>query len=303
MMKATERNKEHEIWEKAERLSQQFIQRRDVYARQMDDGRYVCINKPFKTGLMYQHLRGDLTLGTYLLDIDSRARFVVLDADNDESFQGLNEMAHDLQNQGINSYQEASRRGGHIWFFFPSPISGETAKGFGMGLLKSYGIVAEVYPKQGILSQGPGSLIRVPFGIHRKSGQRYGFIGLGNFRQQIETLCSPRTVPEATIETFQYRKETRHHNNESERIKDIPLVDLIGQYVDLRPIASGFIGLCPFHEDEVPSFGINVNGNYWHCFAGCGGGDIVSFWMKLKNCDFKTAVKDLEKILNGSRDE
>ena len=302
-MKTTERNKEHEKWELAERLSRQFIQRRDLYARQLDDGRYVCIHRPFNTRLMYQHLRGDLTLGTYLLDIDSRARFMVLDADDNESFRGLNEMAHDLQNQGINSYQETSRRGGHIWFFFPALMPGETAKGFGMGLLKAYGIDAEVYPKQGKLSQGPGSLIRVPFGIHRKSGQRYGFIGLGNFRQQIEILCSPQTVPEAAIETFQYRKETRHRNNESERFKDIPLVEVIGQYVDLRPIASGFIGLCPFHEDEVPSFGINVNGNYWHCFAGCGGGDVVSFWMKLKNCDFKTAVKDLENILNGGRNE
>ncbi len=226
---------------------------------------------------------------------------MVLDADDDESFKRLNEMAHDLHEQDIYSYQEASRRGGHIWFFFPEPIPGEKAKGFGMGLLKTYGIEAEVYPKQGKLSQGPGSLIRVPFGIHRKSGQRYGFIGPGNFRQQMETLCSPQTVPGEAVEMYQYRKETHCHQDKGERFKDIPLVDVISQYVDLRPIASGFIGLCPFHEDQVPSFGINVNGNYWHCFAGCGGGDIVSFWMKLKNCDFKTAMKELEEVLDVTR--
>lgn len=303
MIKTTERNREHEIWEIAERLSQRFIQRRDIYARQLDDGRYVCVHQSFKTGLMYRHLRGELTLGTYLLDIKSRARFLVLDADDDVNFIRLNDMAQDLQNQGVYSYQETSRRGGHIWFFFPEPIPGEKARGFGMGLIKAYGIEAEVYPKQGKLSQGPGSLIRVPFGVHRKSRQRYGFIGLGDFRQQMETLCSPQTVSVVAVERYQYRKETRCRQGKGERFKDIPLVEVISQYVDLRPIASGFIGLCPFHEDQVPSFGINVNGNYWHCFAGCGGGDIVSFWMKLKNCDFKTAVMELESVLSERRAE
>lgn len=104
MIKTTERNREHEIWEIAERLSQRFIQRRDIYARQLDDGRYVCVHQPFKTGLMYRHLRGELTLGTYLLDIKSRARFLVLDADDDVNFIRLNDMAQDLQNQGVYSY-------------------------------------------------------------------------------------------------------------------------------------------------------------------------------------------------------
>jgi hypothetical protein len=297
MMKTTERNKEHEKWEMAERLSRQFIQRRDIYARQLDDGRYICVHQPFTSGLMCRHLQGDITLGTYLLDIHSQARFTVLDADDEENFQKANEMALDLAHREILSYTETSRRGGHIWFFFKEPVPGEKAKGFGHWLLKAYGIEAEVYPKQGKLSQGPGSLIRIPFGIHRKSGQRYGFIGLGGFRKQMETLCSPRTVSRETVELYQYRKEKRREGR-GEKFENISLVEVIGQYVDLRPIASGFIGLCPFHEDEVPSFGINVRGNYWHCFAGCGGGDIISFWMKWKNCDFQTAIKELEAMKN-----
>jgi hypothetical protein len=59
----------------------------------------------------------------------------------------------------------------------------------------------------------------------------------------------------------------------------------------------GSIGLCPFHDDEHPSFGVNDEGNYWHCFAGCGGGNVIDFWMKYRNCNFMTAVKELAEML------
>ena len=29
--------------------------------------------------------------------------------------------------------------------------------------------------------------------------------------------------------------------------------------------------------DLHPSFGVNTEGNYWHCFAGCGGGSVIDF--------------------------
>jgi hypothetical protein len=44
---------------------------------------------------------------------------------------------------------------------------------------------------------------------------------------------------------------------------------------------------------------VNAKGNYWNCFAGCGGGDIVSFWMRFKNLDYPNALKDLEEVLYG----
>ena len=48
-----------------------------------------------------------------------------------------------------------------------------------------------------------------------------------------------------------------------------------GRYVDLKPTKNGAIGRCPFHDDHRPSFGVNAEGNYWHCFAGCGGGSVI----------------------------
>ncbi len=106
----------------------------------------------------------------------------------------------------------------------------------------------------------------------------------------------------AAFEMYQYRKAetTRSWTGRGARFKDVPLIDFISQFVELRPMATGAIGLCPFHDDKVPSFGVNKKGNYWNCFAGCGGGDIISFWMKWKQCDFITAVNQLEEVLNGS---
>ena len=61
-------------------LAQRFVQRWDLYARQVDDGSYICVHEPLNVDHLFAHLRGGITLGAYLLDQESRARFLVLDA-------------------------------------------------------------------------------------------------------------------------------------------------------------------------------------------------------------------------------
>ena len=78
-------------------LAKSFIQRWDIHARQLEDGRYVCIHSPLKTKHLISHLQGDITLGTYLLDRVSQSRFIVFDADDDLSFSHLNEVACQLE--------------------------------------------------------------------------------------------------------------------------------------------------------------------------------------------------------------
>ena len=66
----------------------------------------------------------------------------------------------------------------------------------------------ELFPKQDRLSSGPGSLIRLPFGIHRKDGRRYGFVTPGGeplaptIRDQIRQFVRPQTVPETVWTIF-----------------------------------------------------------------------------------------------------
>lgn len=55
------------------------------------------------------------------------------------------------------------------------------------------------------------------------------------------------------------------------------------------------LGLCPFHDDHNPSFGVKLTSarGVWCCHAGCGKGDMVEFHQRLTGQDFKGAVRDL----------
>ena len=153
----------------AENLASVFLQRRDIYARQLDDGRYISIHKPLESWHLISHLKGKLTLGTYVLDAESQARFIAFDADDNQQLVGLIYMAQRLLENNVPTYLESSRRGGHLWLFFEQPILGREARVFGKGLLAAHDLKGiELFPKQDQLSSGPGSLIRLPFGIHRR---------------------------------------------------------------------------------------------------------------------------------------
>jgi DNA primase len=79
----------------------------------------------------------------------------------------------------------------------------------------------------------------------------------------------------------------------------VTVLEFVGRYVDLKPIKNGAIGRCSFHDDHRPSFGVNAEGNYWHCFAGCGGGSVIDFWMRWRGCDFAAAIAELAELLWG----
>ena len=157
-------------------LGDRFMQRWDLYAKQLDDGRYAAIKKNLRPNHLIAHLQGKSTLGAYLLDEESRGRYLVFDADDSPDWRRLKALSGVLAGLGTVSYLEPSRRGGHLWFFFEKPLTGIDIRTFGNGLLGFFGIEGmEMFPKQNQLSTGPGSLIRLPFGIHRRSGRRYGF--------------------------------------------------------------------------------------------------------------------------------
>lgn len=314
-MPTTERRQfEDEFAQAGMALAHRFVNRWDLYAKQLPDGRYVTIHEPLTTSHILAHLRGELTLGTYLLNEKNLAHFIVLDADTHENFLRLAKTAQQLTAHGLPNYLEASRRGGHVWLFFEQPVGAKEARQFGKGILatgKVEGI--EVYPKQDKLVDGPGSLIRMPFGVHRKNGKRYSFYTPDGKRlgqtitDQALLLSHPLTVSNIALSAYQIApeapikgKETMTPVEGSESLstqikRSISLVAFISQYVEL---SSTGVGKCPFHDDEHPSFAVNTVQGYWHCFAGCGGGSIIDFWMKLQKCDFTTAIRELAEFIN-----
>ncbi len=75
--------------------------------------------------------------------------------------------------------------------------------------------------------------------------------------------------------------------------QSVDIIDVIGQVVPLRRTGNRHVGLCPFHQEKTPSFAVDSNNQFYHCF-GCGsGGDVLSFVMKYQNLPFMDAVRYL----------
>ncbi len=82
--------------------------------------------------------------------------------------------------------------------------------------------------------------------------------------------------------------------NDVELVKEkIDVVDLIGEYVALKPAGVNHKGLCPFHHEKSPSFMANRERGSWHCFGCAKGGDIFSFVEEIEGLDFIEALKFL----------
>ncbi|MCK5515793.1 MAG: DNA primase, partial [Desulfobulbaceae bacterium] len=73
------------------------------------------------------------------------------------------------------------------------------------------------------------------------------------------------------------------------------IVQVISESVELKKAGTRFTGLCPFHAEKTPSFSVNPQGQFFHCF-GCGeSGDVFSFMMKYHHLTFPDALKDLAR--------
>ena len=73
------------------------------------------------------------------------------------------------------------------------------------------------------------------------------------------------------------------------------IVDVIQSYVPLEQKGKTFWASCPFHHEKTPSFAVNRQGQYYHCY-GCGkGGDVIRFIEEIESAGFMDAVELLAK--------
>ncbi|MEF3168289.1 MAG: DNA primase [Deltaproteobacteria bacterium] len=71
---------------------------------------------------------------------------------------------------------------------------------------------------------------------------------------------------------------------------------IVEGYTPLKKQGRNWVGLCPFHQEKTPSFSINEDRQFFHCF-GCGeSGDAITFLMKIAGLDFVDAVTRLAGI-------
>ena len=78
----------------------------------------------------------------------------------------------------------------------------------------------------------------------------------------------------------------------------IDIVDLIGNFIELKKMGANYKAPCPFHNEKTPSFVVSPVKQIYHCF-GCGiGGDGITFVMELEKLSYPEAIEKIASIYN-----
>jgi len=71
----------------------------------------------------------------------------------------------------------------------------------------------------------------------------------------------------------------------------VDIVQTIQTYVKLRRVGHRYTGLCPFHSEKSPSFSVNADLQFFHCFGCKAGGDVLKFIELIEHVSFYEALK------------
>ena len=84
-----------------------------------------------------------------------------------------------------------------------------------------------------------------------------------------------------------------------DQIRDaVPVSEVVQGSVNLKRRGREFVGLCPFHQEKSPSFTVNDDKRFYHCF-GCGAhGDVIRFVIEHEGQSFPDAVAYLAGLAN-----
>lgn len=79
-----------------------------------------------------------------------------------------------------------------------------------------------------------------------------------------------------------------------EELRDVAdIVDVVNDYVRLKRSGSRFKGLCPFHDENTPSFSVDPDKNLYYCFGCQRGGDVFKFIQEMEGVGFLESARML----------
>ncbi len=76
------------------------------------------------------------------------------------------------------------------------------------------------------------------------------------------------------------------------------IVQVVGQYVQLKRNGHRHWGLCPFHGEKTASFSVDSERQMYYCFGCKAGGSVIQFVMDIERLEFPEAVKHLADQLH-----
>ena len=157
------------------------------------------------------HLAGEITLGIYAINPETqRVKWMGIDADYRRSLDDLLKLQYELQQNGIQAALEQSRRGGHLWVLFETPVLAKHARVYIRHLAGKLSVQVksagpsdgiELFPRQDRIEPTQfGNAIRGPLGVHRAVNRRYWFYGASHdLYAQMSYLRELRRVTEAQL--------------------------------------------------------------------------------------------------------
>jgi DNA primase len=128
------------------------------------------------------------------------------------------------------------------------------------------------------------------------------FVRLKRTREDFLQLLekSQPVPPELRIENFRSLPTIPHDSSLGQRIerikREVPIAQVVAQYVHLRVSGLNLVGLCPFHEDHIPSLAVYPRTGRFHCYGCQKNGDVISFMREIENLSFGQALDVLEQI-------
>jgi DNA primase len=88
---------------------------------------------------------------------------------------------------------------------------------------------------------------------------------------------------------------SRYTGDSRDRVREaVDMIALVSARTELRRAgANEWVGLCPFHDERTPSFGVNPDEKVYHCFGCQASGDAFTFVMETEGLDFTGALEAL----------
>jgi len=216
----------------ARRLAELFRGREGVYARQWIDAEgkmgYSPVYEPLTEKVLERHLLGDITVGVYPVRVDNTVMFMAIDVDvnkkilsrasekpeimkllQDKVKENVRKLTGMFEYLFLPAYVESSGyKGCHIWLFFAEPVPAHVVRKFAQAVTKRTGPPSpelhwEIFPKQDSLEEGQlGNLIKLPLGIHKKTGRRALFVDPEGkvYADQIEFLNLIKRIDRTSLQ-------------------------------------------------------------------------------------------------------
>ncbi len=253
--------------------------------------------RSLSSAIIRQHLEGEVTVGLYAINPANQCcKWVAIDADYQNAMEDLLKLQYYLTEDKVEPVLEMSKRGGHLWIFFATPLRARDCRIYVHDLARRLGVPVkgsgrtegiEVFPRHDVIGAGEfGNAIRGPLGIHRGAHRRFWFYGADyTLTAQIEYLNALRKVTEAELRTFIAGKETPQPENSEKPASDKPPFfapssackefRILEHVTPARKIGRNYVARCPScaesgHDRSGDNLAILIRDpRYYKCWAGC----------------------------------